>query len=269
MHFLSRFGCHLPPKNVPWSTSVYSNSAEWLIVSMLLLSTPETGFPESLALRSKKSFPTCGPTTETRLVWQQKCAAKTSPSHGQLNCSQSISYGKIFALVARFIVFNGWWLIILFECWFAKPMNFGEFKMRWSKSLAKAILLPFVHKKKGRAQKVQVQKLLHAIAKKNEAEMLNTVVQVLRQETGPVVFWNQEVAIWNASLLDFNWGFTGYNAAGLSWIKSEFKKVALSDLRFEVGNLCRILSGSIMRSFNHVCHRFEDSWISGTTQLLS
>jgi transposase len=52
--------------------------------------------------------------------------------------------------------------------------------------LAKAVLLPFVHKKgPGRPQKIQIQELLQALGKKNQAETLHTVLQILRQETGP------------------------------------------------------------------------------------
>jgi len=51
--------------------------------------------------------------------------------------------------------------------------------------LAKVVLLPFVHKKKGRPQKIQIQELLQALGKKNQAETLHTVLQILRQETGP------------------------------------------------------------------------------------
>lgn len=51
--------------------------------------------------------------------------------------------------------------------------------------LAKAVLLPFVRKKKGRPQRIQIQELLQALAKKNQAETLHRVLQILRQETGP------------------------------------------------------------------------------------
>eukprot|EP00434_Breviolum_minutum_P010868 symbB.v1.2.009582.t1/scaffold611.1/size181545/5 len=60
---------------------------------------------------------------------------------------------------------------------------------------ARAILLPFVHKKKGRAQKLQIHELLQALSSRNQPEMLHTVLEELRQETGLLDLRNYTAAL--------------------------------------------------------------------------
>ena len=74
--------------------------------------------------------------------------------------------------------------VYIMKCW-----NFDEIVcvfvcFVFSFEKFEAILLPFVHKKKGRAQKLQIHELLQALSSRNQPEMLHTVLEELRQETG-------------------------------------------------------------------------------------